>query len=494
MHKKYILAIDQGTTSSRAIIFDRDFNIVGTGQQETEHIFPESSWVEQDAGEIWETQLFVTRKLISRLGINTAEIAAAGITNQRETTVIWDKNTGKPIYNAIIWQDKRTADFCSEIRKTEIGNYIEKSSGLLIDSYFSATKIHWILNNVKGAAEKAKNGDLLFGTIDTWLIWNLSGGELHITDYSNASRTLLFNIHQLKWDKKVLDFFGIPESMLPKVCESSAIYGEIKPGIFGNDSIKLGGIAGDQQAALFGHNCFEPGAVKNTYGTGCFILMNTGEKIVESNSGLLTTIAWGIDGKITYALEGSIFIAGAVIQWMRDELQILENSSDSEKIATELSDNGGVYLVPAFAGLGAPYWNMDARGIICGLKRSTDFRHIVRAGLESMAYQTKDVLIAMEKDSKISPQIMNVDGGAANNNFLMQFQADILGIKLLRPEITESTALGTAFLAALSSGFCSIDEIKLKRKIQKSFMPGINSKNIDKLYGEWKKAVNMVLV
>jgi glycerol kinase len=493
MDKKYILAIDQGTTSSRALIFDKDFNIVGTEQEETTHIFPKKLWVEQDAGEIWETQLFVARKLISRLGINSGEIKAAGVTNQRETTVIWDKNTGKPVYNAIIWQDKRTAEYCNEIRNSDEGRYIAKASGLVIDSYFSATKIHWILNNVVGAAKKAKNGDLLFGTIDTWLIWNLTGGELHITDYSNASRTLLYNIRELKWDNKILDFFGIPESMLPKVCESSAVYGNIKAGILGTESVKLGGIAGDQQAALFGHQCLEPGTVKNTYGTGCFILMNTGEKIVESKSGLLTTIAWGIDGKISYALEGSVFIAGAVIQWLRDELKMLKKASDSEQIATELPDNGGVYIVPAFAGIGAPYWNMDAKGIICGLTRSTDYRHIVRAGLEAMAYQTRDVLMAMKNDSQIDLEIMNVDGGAAQNNFLMQFQADLLRIDLLRPEITESTALGAAFLAAISSGFCNIEELKQKRKIQQVFLPGDNSKNSEKLYSEWKNAVRMAL-
>lgn len=486
---QYILALDQGTTSSRAVIFDKDFNILGIEQEETTQIFPKHGWVEQDATEIWETQLFVARKLIARLGINTSEIASIGITNQRETTVVWDKKTGKPIYNAIIWQDNRTAEFCNKINNDIINEYIRKSTGLVIDSYFSATKLHWIINNVTGVKQKAENGDLLFGTIDSWLIWNLSGGKLHITDYSNASRTLLYNIKELKWDNKILDYLEIPKKMLPKVVDSSKIYGNTAKNVLGKTEIVIGGIAGDQQAALFGQNCFEQGSVKNTYGTGCFILMNTGQKPVESKAGLLSTIAWGINGNITYALEGSVFIAGAVIQWLRDELKIIKTAQETESLAFEVEDNGGVYFIPAFAGLGAPYWDMSARGMLIGLSRGTNYKHIVRAAIESMAFQTRDVLEAMKKDSGISPEIINADGGASKNNYLMQFQSDILNINVMRPHNTESTALGVAYLAALAVGFCKIDDVTEKRKIDKVFSPLMEQKNVNLLYSNWLKAI-----
>lgn len=489
MNKSYILAFDQGTTSSRAILFDKKFKIISIEQNETTQIFPQPGWVEQDAIEIRETQFYVARKLLAKSGIISDEIAGIGITNQRETTILWDKNTGKPVYNAIIWQDKRTADFCKDIKNSEIGKYISDVTGLVVDSYFSATKIHWILNNVIGAKEKAAKGELLFGTVDTWLIWNLTNGRLHITDYSNASRTMLYNIRDLCWDKEILDYFEIPEQILPAVVESSMVYGETSIGLLGNGTIPIAGIAGDQQAALFGQTCFNPGNVKNTYGTGCFMLMNTGEMPVKSGSGLVTTIGWKINGKITYALEGSVFIAGAAVQWLRDKLKIIETAAETESIALEIKDSGGVYFVPAFAGLGAPYWDMSARGCIVGITGGTTFKHIVRATLESMAYQTKDVLNAMENDSGIKIKSLNVDGGASANNFLLQFQADILGLEVSRPEITESTALGAAFLAALATGFCSMPEIKDFRKVQKLFNPIMKTNEKENLYNGWLNAI-----
>ncbi len=489
MTKNYILALDQGTTSSRAILFDKNFNIVGIEQSETTQIFPFPGYVEQNATEILETQLFVARKLIAKSTVRPDEIAGIGITNQRETTVIWEKSTGKPIYNAIIWQDKRTADFCNSIKNSEFAEYINKSTGLIVDSYFSATKIHWILNNISGAREKAKNGELLFGTIDTWLVWNLTGGKLHITDYSNASRTMLYNIKELCWDKKLLDFFDIPETLLPEVKDSSSIYGQTSTGIFGKTHISIAGIAGDQQAALFGQTCFVPGSVKNTYGTGCFMLMNTGKKAVDSNSGLVTTIAWGLKGEISYALEGSVFIAGAAIQWLRDKMKIIETAAESESIAKEISDCDGVYFVPAFSGLGAPYWDMDARACIVGITGGTTYQHIVRAALEAMAYQTKDVLLAMEKDSGIKILNLNVDGGASANNFLLQFQSDILGLEVSRPEIIESTALGAAFLAAIATGFANSEEIRKKRQIHSSFLPEMTEPERLSKYAGWLNAV-----
>lgn len=489
MANKYFLSLDQGTTSSRAILFDADFNVLGIEQSETTQIFPKPGWVEQDATEIRETQVFVVRKLISRLGIDSSEIISGGITNQRETTVVWDKITGKPVYNAIVWQDKRTSELCESIKNHPIAEYINKTTGLIIDSYFSATKIKWILENVPGIREKAAKNQILFGTIDTWLIWNLSGGNLHITDASNASRTMLFNIHNMCWDKKILEYFDIPESILPTVKNSAEKYGFISKGVFCPNEILLSGIAGDQQAALFGQTCFEQGSVKNTYGTGCFMLMNTGQNAVESKSGLITTIAWGLNDEITYALEGSVFIAGASVQWLRDKLRIIETAAETQQIANEVDSSAGVYFVPAFAGLGAPYWNMNARGIICGLTGAADYRHVVRASLESMAYQTKDVLQAMESDSQISIQNLNVDGGASANNFLLQFQSDILNIEVTRPDMVESTALGAAFLAAVGAGFCSIEDIKLKRKVESSFMPKMPENVRNEMYSGWKKAV-----
>jgi glycerol kinase len=492
MNKKYILALDQGTTSSRAIIFNRDFEIIGIEQAETTQIFPSPGMVEQDATEIRETQLFVARKLIARLGISASEISGIGITNQRETTIVWEKSTGKPIYNAIIWQDKRTANFCNDIRNSDFGNYITDATGLIVDSYFSATKIHWILENVKGAKDKALKGELLFGTVDSWLVWNLSGRKLHITDFSNASRTMLYNIRELCWDKKILDFFQIPEQMLPEVTDSSKIYGNTVSGIFGNDHIRICGIAGDQQAALFGQTCFVPGNVKNTYGTGCFMLMNTGEKPFKSNSGLVTTIAWGLNGTITYALEGSVFIAGAAVQWLRDKMRIIETAAETEEIALSVDGCHGVYFVPAFAGLGAPYWNMNARAAITGITGGTTYKHIVRAALEAMAYQTKDVLMAMENDSGIKINSLNVDGGATSNNFLLQFQSDILGVNVVRPEIIESTALGAAFLAALATGFVKMEDIPNLRKAGKVFNPKMISKTSDELYAGWLNAISKI--
>ncbi len=489
MTNKYILALDQGTTSSRAILFDKEFNVIGKEQSETSQLFPKPGWVEQDATEIRETQIFVARKLLSRLGIESSDILTTGITNQRETTVIWDKKTGKPVYNAIVWQDKRTSEFCKSIKQKEISNYIKEATGLIVDPYFSATKIKWILENVPGLKQKAINNEILFGTIDTWLIWNLSNGALHISDYSNASRTMLYNINDKCWDKKILDYFDIPENILPQVKNSAENYGFISEGILGKNKILLSGIAGDQQAALFGQTCFEQGSVKNTYGTGCFMLMNTGEKAVKSESGLITTIAWGLNGKLVYAIEGSVFIAGAAIQWLRDKLKIIETAQETEKIAYSVKDTAGVYVVPAFAGLGAPYWNMNARGTICGLTGGADYRHIVRASLEAMAFQTKDVLNAMEKDAEISIKNLNVDGGASENNFLLQFQADILNIDVTRPDFIESTALGAAFLAAIGANIYSMDELKSKRKIDKTFIPKMSDKERNFKYNGWKKAI-----
>ena len=492
MLKKYILALDQGTTSSRAILFNQNFEIIGIEQSETRQIYPQQSYVEQNAIEIRETQLYVARKLIAKLAVNIDEIAGIGITNQRETTIIWDKNTGEPIYNAIVWQDKRSSQFCEQVRNSEFGNYINTKTGLVVDAYFSASKIKWILDNVENAREKAENSELLFGTVDTWLVWNLSQGKLHITDYSNASRTMLFDIHSLQWDEEILNFFNIPKQILPKVVNSSQIYGKTALGIFGNKQIDIAAIAGDQQAALFGHNCFNIGDVKNTYGTGCFMLMNTGEKIVESKTGLITTIAWGLNNKITYALEGSVFIAGAAIQWLRDNLKIIESANETEEIALSVENNGGVYFVPAFAGLGAPYWDMNAKAAISGISGGTNYKHIVRAAVEAMAFQTKDVLEAMKKDAKIEINLLNVDGGAASNNFLLQFQADILNLDVLKPKIIESTALGIAFMVAIATKFKTLDEILKIRKIEKKFTPKMKESERNFVYSQWLEAVDRV--
>jgi glycerol kinase len=451
---KYIIALDQGTTSSRAVLFDKKGNIVDVCQKEFTQYFPKPGWVEHDPDEIWNSQLEVFNAIIRNNKLKSTDVSAIGITNQRETTVVWEKKTGKPVYNAIIWQDRRTASICEQLKKKGLEKHIRENTGLVIDAYFSGTKLKWILDNVKGAKAKAKNGELLFGTIDTWLIYKLTNGKVHATDYSNASRTLMFNIRTLKWDKKILQELEVPENILPKVCNSSDNYGKTdKQVIPFAPEIPICGVAGDQQAALFGQACFDIGMAKNTYGTGCFMLMNTGEKFVSSKSGLLTTIAWGLNGKITYALEGSVFIAGAAIQWLRDGLKIIDSASDSEYFASKAEENEGVYVVPAFAGLGAPYWDMYARGAIFGLTRDTGKKQIIKATLQSLAYQTKDVLDAMEKDSGIKLKTLQVDGGACANNLLMQFQADVLGAKVERPVIIESTALGAAFLAGIECGF-----------------------------------------
>ena len=442
MSNRYIIALDQGTTSSRAVLFNGSGDIVAITQQEFTQIFPESGWVEHDPKEILNTQFGVLEKLIKNNQIDPSEIAGIGITNQRETTVVWDKHSGEPVYNAIVWQDTRTSDICKRLKEEGLEDYVKTNTGLVIDSYFSGTKVHWILENVEGAKEKAAKGDLLFGTIDSWLIWNMTGRQVHITDYSNASRTLLYNIKSLQWDEKLLSILKIPGTMLPDVKPSGYHYGDYG---LGGHKIPIAGIAGDQQAALFGQACFEPGMAKNTYGTGCFMLMNTGKKLQYSESGLLTTIAWGLDGEVQYALEGSIFIAGAAIQWLRDGLKFIDEAPDSEYFAKKVADDREVYVVPAFAGLGAPYWDMYARGAIFGLTRDTGKNHIIKATLDSLAYQTKDVLNAMEKDSGITLSALKVDGGAAANNFMMQFQADILDVPVERPAVIESTAMGAAF-------------------------------------------------
>lgn len=490
MHRKYILSLDQGTTSSRAIIFDHNANSVGVAQKEFKQIYPKPGWVEHDPMEIWGTQSGVAREVIETCGINPEEIVAIGITNQRETTVVWEKESGKPIYNAIVWQCRRTSNICDELKKQGLEDYVKKNTGLVIDAYFSGTKIKWILDNVEGARQKAENGELLFGNIDTWLIWNLTRGKSHVTDYSNASRTMLFNIKDLKWDEYLLKALDIPISMMPDVKPSSHIFGYTDPKTFGSAEIPISGVAGDQQAALFGQACFNPGMAKVTYGTGCFMLLNTGNKIIPSANGLLTTIAWGIDGKVDYALEGSVFIAGASIQWLRDEMKLIHDARDSEYFATKVKDSNGVYVVPAFAGLGAPYWDMYARGAIVGLTRGVNKNHIIRATLESIAYQAKDILMAMEEDSQIKLSTIKVDGGACINNFLMQFQSDILGVPVERPQIIETTALGAAYLAGLAVGFWSSkEEIANKWNIDRTFNPQMNPDELTKLYKGWKKAI-----
>lgn len=487
--KKYILALDQGTTSSRAILFDHDGQIVATAQKEFTQFYPKAGWVEHDAMEIWGTQSGVMKEVIAKAGVDAEEIAAIGITNQRETTVVWDRETGKPIYHAIVWQCRRTAGFCDELKARGLEDYVRENTGLVIDAYFSGTKVNWILNNVEGAREKAEAGKLAFGTIDTWLIWNLTKGKVHVSDYSNASRTMLYNIRDLKWDERMLKEMDVPASVLPEVKPSSEVYGMTDPSMFGVE-IPISGIAGDQQAALFGQACFEPGMAKNTYGTGCFMLMNTGEEIVPSKNGLLTTMAWGVDGKVEYALEGSIFIAGASIQWLRDELQLINDAKDSEYFATKVKDSNGVYVVPAFVGLGAPYWDMYARGTILGLTRGANRNHIIRATLESIAYQTRDVLEAMQEDSGIQLQALKVDGGAVANNFLMQFQSDILDVPVYRPVVAETTALGAAYLAGLAVKFWDSKEVIAKKwAIDREFEPQMAESKRTELYSGWKKAV-----
>ena len=494
MSKKYIMALDQGTTSSRAILFDKEGNIIATSQKEFTQIYPKPGWVEHNAMEIWGSQSGVMREVLETNSISPNEIAAIGITNQRETTIVWDKNTGKPIYNAIVWQCRRTSEICDEIEANGYKDMIKDKTGLILDAYFSGTKIKWILDNVEGAREKAENGELLFGTVDTWLIWNLTRGKVHVTDYSNASRTMLYNIKELKWDDEILELLNIPKSMLPEVKPSSCIYGNTDEQMLAGAQIPIAGCAGDQQSALFGQTCFEEGSAKNTYGTGCFMLMNTGEKPVESKNGLLTTIAWGVDGKVEYALEGSIFVGGAVIQWLRDELKILYNAKQSEFYATSVEDTNGVYVVPAFTGLGAPHWNMYARGCVMGLTRGANREHLVRASLESIAYQVKDVLHAMEEDSGLKLAGLKVDGGASANNFLMQFQSDILDTNINRPKVVETTALGAAYLAGLAVGFYSSkDDIKNSWIIDKEFKPNMEEAKRANLYKGWKRAVQRSL-
>lgn len=490
MTKKYVLALDQGTTSSRSILFDETSNIVAVAQKEFTQIFPKPGWVEHNANEIWSTQIGTMAEVVANAGIDPSEIAAIGITNQRETTVVWEKATGKPVYNAIVWQSRQTMAICDDIKAKGLADKFRQKTGLVVDAYFSGTKVKWILDNVEGARAKAEAGELLFGTIDTWLIWKLSGGKVHVTDYSNASRTLMYNIRDLKWDDELLEILTVPKSMLPEVRPSSEVYGLTAPAVFQGAEIPIAGAAGDQQAALFGQTCFRPGMAKNTYGTGCFMLMNTGSELYTSKNGLLTTIAWGIEGKVEYALEGSIFVAGSAVQWLRDGLKAIEAAQDSEYYAGKVTDAEGVYVVPAFVGLGAPYWDMKARGAILGLTRGTTKGHIIRATLDSMAYQTKDVLGAMEADSGIKLQALKVDGGAVANNLLMQFQSDILGVPVDRPVVTETTALGAAYLAGLAVGVWANKEDLIQNwQLNRRFEPTMGAEERAKLYAGWQKAV-----
>jgi len=491
--KKYILAFDQGTTSSRAMVFDNSGTIVSIAQKEFTQIFPSPGWVEHDPNEIWSTQLGVAAEAVSRASLSSKDIAAIGITNQRETTVVWENETGKPVYNAIVWQDRRTADFCDNLKKQNLETKIREKTGLVIDAYFSATKINWILKNIEGARQKAEAGKLAFGTIDSWLIWNLTKGAVHATDITNASRTLLFNINTQDWDEELLKIFEIPKSMLPEVKQSSEIFGSTSEALFSTE-IPIGGVAGDQQSALFGQMCTSPGMVKNTYGTGCFMLMNIGDRPIISKNNLLTTIAWKVNGEIQYALEGSIFIAGAVVQWLRDGLGIIRTSAEVEVLATSIKNNDGVYFVPAFTGLGAPYWNQHARGLIVGMTRGTKSAHIARAALESIAYQTMEVLKAMEADSGIHIKELRVDGGATANDLLMQFQADVLNTKVIRPKITETTAMGAAYLAGLAVGFWNdMKEINDQWKMERCFEPNQIGKSMDENIKGWKRAVKAAI-
>jgi glycerol kinase len=490
--KKFILALDQGTTSSRAIIFDRNGFPVNTAQKEFTQIYPKPGWVEHNPEEIWSTQAGVAMETITKAGLKDSDIAAIGITNQRETTVVWNRSTGKPVNNAIVWQDRRTADFCDHLKIEGYSQMILEKTGLIIDAYFSATKVKWILDNVKGAREMAKKGLLAFGTIDSWLVWNLTRGNLHVTDVSNASRTMLFNIHSLKWDEDLLDLFDIPATMLPEVRSSSEKYG-VTVGHF-SAAVPVAGIAGDQQAALFGQMCIDPGMVKNTYGTGCFMMMNIGTIPIESKSRLLTTIAWKIGNKTNYALEGSIFIGGAVVQWLRDSIGIIKKSSDIEKLAASVRDSEGVYFVPAFAGLGAPYWNQQARGTITGITRGSTAAHIARAALDSIAYQTLDVLLAMKKDSGVDIKELRVDGGATVNDTLMQFQSDLLQTNVIRPKITETTALGAAYLAGLAVNYWTdLEEIRQQWQIDRTFSPELQPEETNSLIKGWHRAVDAVI-
>lgn len=489
-NKKYIVALDQGTTSSRAVVLDHNANIVSSSQREFTQIYPQAGWVEHDPMEIYATQSSTLVEALSKAGIRSDEVAGIGITNQRETTIVWNKETGKPVYNAIVWQCRRTAEICEELKARGLEEYIRENTGLLLDPYFSGTKVKWILDNVDGAREDAQAGKLLFGTVDTWLVWKMTQGRVHVTDYTNASRTMLFNINEMTWDSKILDELGIPASMMPEVKCSSEVYGQTNIGGKGGTRIPIAGIAGDQQAALFGQMCVEAGQAKNTYGTGCFLLMNTGKEKVTSRNGLLTTLACGPKGEPAYALEGSVFMGGASIQWLRDELKLIADAKDSEYFATKVDTSNGVYVVPAFTGLGAPYWDAYARGTIVGLTRGANANHIVRATLESIAYQTRDVLDAMQADSGIELSALRVDGGAVHNNFLMQFQADLLNTEVHRPQVTEVTALGAAYLAGLAVGFWNgIDELQNKAVLDRSFTPDGNEEKRAQRYKGWKRAV-----
>ena len=490
---KYILALDQGTSSSRAIVFDRNGQTMAVAQKEFTQIFPKPGRVEHNPMEIWSSQASVIAEAITSIDINGLDIAAIGITNQRETTIVWDAETGDPVYNAIVWQDRRTSEYCDSLKAEGRTEMIRSKTGLIIDAYFSATKIRWILENVPGAKEKAEQGKLRFGTVDTWLIWMLTRGEVHVTDVSNASRTMVYNIHDLCWDKELLDLFGIPESMMPQVRSSSEVYGHTKTTLFAHE-VPISGIAGDQQAALFGQMCTEPGSVKNTYGTGCFLLMNSGEKPIMSSNNLLTTIAWKIGEKVTYALEGSIFVAGSVVQWLRDGLGIIRSSSEVEELAASVPDNGGVYFVPALTGLGAPYWDQYAKGCLYGISRGTTAAHIARAALEGIAFQTMDIVNAMQRDAGVELGELKVDGGASRNNLLMQFQADILGTSVIRPKVTETTALGAAYLAGLAVGYWdSIDHIKSQWAVDASFEPSAAEDTVRDLKAGWADAVGRTL-
>ncbi|MBC9933247.1 glycerol kinase GlpK [Chitinophaga qingshengii] len=487
---KYVMALDQGTTSSRAIIFDKTGAVISVAQKEFTQLFPQPGWVEHDPAEIWSSQIGVATEAMAKVGLEGGNIAAIGITNQRETTIVWDRETGKPVHNAIVWQDRRTAAFCDSLKASGKEEMVRAKTGLVIDAYFSGTKVKWILDNVSGAREKAAQGKLAFGTVDAWLVWNLTHGAVHATDITNASRTMLFNIHTQQWDEELLALLDIPVSMLPEVKESSEVCGLTAPGVFA-EQIPISGMAGDQHAALFGQMCTEPGMVKNTYGTGCFMLMNIGTKPIISKNNLLTTVAWKVNGQTHYALEGSIFIAGAIVQWLRDGLGIIRSSSEVEALAAKAAQNDGVYLVPAFAGLGAPYWDQHARGTLVGMTRGTNASHIARAALESIAYQTMDVLKAMEADAGISIQELRVDGGATGNNLLMQFQSDILQAKVVRPGITETTALGAAYLAGLATGYWqNLEEIRSQWQMEKTFAPNLEQTHRDTWISGWHKAVD----
>jgi glycerol kinase len=486
---KYVMAFDAGTTSNRAILFDNKGEIVATAQQEFPQIYPKPGWVEHDPMDIWATQSGVASQVMSKANARPEDVAAIGITNQRETTIVWEKATGKPIMNGIVWQDRRTAGICDAMKAKGLEDYVRENTGLVIDAYFSGTKVKWMLDNVPGAREKADKGELLFGTVDTWLIWKMTNGQVHVTDYSNASRTLMYNIKKLQWDEKMLAELGVPKSMLPEVKPSSEVYGYTDEKVFGG-KIPVAAAIGDQQGALFGQACFEKGMAKNTYGTGSFILMNTGTEPITSKTGLLTTIAWGLDGKVEYALEGAIFVTGAAVQWLRDELKAIHDAADTNYFASKVKDTHGVYMVPAFVGLGAPYWDQYARGAILGLTRGANRDHIVRATLESIGYQTRDVVDCMEKDSGIKGTELKVDGGASNNDFLMQFQADVLGVPVMRPKIVETTARGSAFLAGLATGFWkSKSELVNAFELERKFEPAIAKADADKLYKGWQKAV-----